>query len=212
MRDDGELRLRPHGDDGLGHGPPGAARRAPPRGRRLPPRPACDQVRGPGRGPVAARVVDGAGRQSIRPTASARSPTASTSTAAIASIPRLDEQPVTRLQDWAASTSRLFAAAAGTLLLGDVNTSLIKTARGRTIVVQHCTNCRAPTAASIAAGHEGAVPGYPHRLYIEGRGRRISGWMRSEARKEFEHPLGRRSRRARPGPATAAWTSSRTTG
>ena len=45
LRADGELQLRPHGDDGLQHGPPGRVRRDPPRRGRLPARSAIDQVR-----------------------------------------------------------------------------------------------------------------------------------------------------------------------
>ena len=47
LRDDGELQLRPSGDDGLQHGPAGRLRRGPARRRRLPARSARDQVRGP---------------------------------------------------------------------------------------------------------------------------------------------------------------------
>jgi hypothetical protein len=75
-------------------------------------------------------------------------------------------------------------------VLGDVNTSLIKTARGRTVMVQHCTNLPRPySRIHLVQGTQGLFQGYPNRLYIEGRGaphRWVDG---AEARKEFEHPL-----------------------
>ena len=85
-RDDGELQLRPARDAGAEHRPAGPARRRAARRGRLPSRPARDQVREEGRRPLAPRLVAQARRQSVsdaRPRA--RSPTASTSTAAIAS-------------------------------------------------------------------------------------------------------------------------------
>jgi hypothetical protein len=60
-------------------------------------------------------------------------------------------------------------------------------------------------------GTKGLFSGYPHRLYIEGRGRATSGWMRRPLRAEFEHPLWKEMASESPAPATAAWTSSRTT-
>ena len=86
LRDDGELQLRPHGDDGLQHGPPGPVRRDPPRRGRLSARPArrsSSQTAAKGCGGAPGRRSSTA--TSIRRTASVRSPTASTSTAAIAS-------------------------------------------------------------------------------------------------------------------------------
>jgi len=75
-------------------------------------------------------------------------------------------------------------------VLGDVNTSLIKTARGKTIVVQHCTNLPRPySRVHMVQGTRGIFQGYPNRLYLEGRGtphRWVDG---ADARKEFDHPL-----------------------
>ena len=57
-------------------------------------------------------------------------------------------------------------------VLGDVNVSLIKTARGRTIVVQHCTNLPRPySRIHMVQGTKGLFQGYPNRVYIEGRGK-----------------------------------------
>ena len=75
-------------------------------------------------------------------------------------------------------------------VLGDVNTSLIKTARGRTIMVQHCTNLPRPySRINLVQGTKGLFSGYPHRLYIEGRGRADQWVDAATLRSEFEHPL-----------------------
>jgi predicted dehydrogenase len=75
-------------------------------------------------------------------------------------------------------------------VLGDVNTSLIKTARGRTIMVQHCTNLPRPySRINLVQGTKGLFSGYPHRLYIEGRGRADQWVDAATLRAEFEHPL-----------------------
>ena len=74
--------------------------------------------------------------------------------------------------------------------LGDVNTSLVKTALGKTIMVQHCTNLPRPySRINLIQGTKGLFSGYPHRLYIEGRGR-VDQWVDAASlRTEFEHPL-----------------------
>ena len=75
-------------------------------------------------------------------------------------------------------------------MLGDVNTSLIKTARGRTIMVQHCTNLPRPySRIHVVQGTKGLFEGYPHRVYIEGRGKNDQWVQASEMLAEFEHPL-----------------------
>ena len=75
-------------------------------------------------------------------------------------------------------------------VLGDVNTSLIKTARGRTIMVQHNTNLPRPySRIHLVEGTKGIFQGYPHRLYIEGRGRAHQWENAADVRDEFDHPL-----------------------
>jgi predicted dehydrogenase len=75
-------------------------------------------------------------------------------------------------------------------VLGDVNTSLIKTANGRTTVVQHCTNLPRPySRIHIVQGTKGLFEGYPHRAYIEGRGQDDRWVDAQELLAEFEHPL-----------------------
>jgi hypothetical protein len=74
--------------------------------------------------------------------------------------------------------------------LGDVNTSLIKTALGKTIMVQHATNLPRPySRINLLQGTKGIFSGYPHRLYIEGRGRADQWVDAATMRAEFEHPL-----------------------
>jgi hypothetical protein len=76
--------------------------------------------------------------------------------------------------------------------LGDVNTSLNKTALGRTIVVQHCTNLPRPYSRIHAVqGTAGMFQGYPNRLYIEGRGKPHQWVEYAAILKEFDHPLWR---------------------
>jgi hypothetical protein len=77
-------------------------------------------------------------------------------------------------------------------VLGDVNTSLVKTALGRTIMVQHCTNLPRPySRIHMLQGTKGLFQGYPNRVYVEGRGK-LDQWVPAEeVVKEFEHPLWR---------------------
>jgi predicted dehydrogenase len=77
-------------------------------------------------------------------------------------------------------------------VLGDVNTSLIKTARGRTVMVQHCTNLPRPySRIHTVQGTKGMFQGYPNRLYIEGRGEPHRWVDYAAIRDEFDHPLWR---------------------
>jgi predicted dehydrogenase len=75
-------------------------------------------------------------------------------------------------------------------VLGDVNTSLIKTARGRSIMVQHCTNLPRPySRIHVVQGTKGLFQGYPHRAYIEGRGKAHQWLQANDLLAEYEHPL-----------------------
>jgi hypothetical protein len=75
-------------------------------------------------------------------------------------------------------------------VLGDVNVSLIKTALGKTVVVEHCTNLPRPySRIHIVEGTKGLFQGYPDRVYIEGRGREHQWQPAAELLAEFEHPL-----------------------
>ncbi len=77
-------------------------------------------------------------------------------------------------------------------VLGDVNLSLIKTARGRTITVVHDTNLPRPySRINLVQGTRGIFAGYPNRVYVEGRSE-SHRWDDAEKwREEYEHPLWR---------------------
>ena len=99
--------------------------------------------------------------------------------------------PSRGLQDWAREH---FAEGsperAETYVLGDVNTSLIKTAQGKTITVVHDTNLPRPySRIHLVQGTKGIFQGYPDRVYIEGRGQEHRWQQASDLYAEFEHPL-----------------------
>ncbi len=75
-------------------------------------------------------------------------------------------------------------------VLGDVNTSLIKTARGRTIFVSHDCNLPRPySRINLVQGTKGLFQGYPDRVHIEGM-TEGHGWDDPEEYKdEFDHPF-----------------------
>ncbi|MCZ6727415.1 MAG: Gfo/Idh/MocA family oxidoreductase [Acidobacteria bacterium] len=74
--------------------------------------------------------------------------------------------------------------------LGDMNTSIIKTKRGRTIVMQHDTTTPRPySRINLIQGTRGCYVGYPDRIHIEGR-TEGDDWEDGESyREEFDHPL-----------------------
>ena len=75
-------------------------------------------------------------------------------------------------------------------VLGDVNVSMIKTVRGRTIVVEHCTNLPRPySRIHMVQGTKGLFQGYPNRVYVEGSGKEDEWQEATEVAKQFEHPL-----------------------
>lgn len=79
-----------------------------------------------------------------------------------------------------------------TFALGDVNLSLIRTVRGRTITVVHDTNLPRPySRIHLVQGTKGLFSGYPNRAYIEGRSPEHR-WEDAETLLEdYEHPLWR---------------------
>jgi predicted dehydrogenase len=99
--------------------------------------------------------------------------------------------PARGLQDWAAEHEPADSPKRKErYILGDVNTSIVKTALGRTIMVQHCTNLPRPySRINIVQGTKGLFEGYPNRLYIEGRGKEHAWQSAEEALKEHDHPL-----------------------
>ncbi len=77
-----------------------------------------------------------------------------------------------------------------TYVLGDVNTSLIQTANGKTIYVSHDTNLPRPySRIHMVQGTKGIFQGYPHRVHIEGSspGHGWEDWR--DRLEEFDHPL-----------------------
>lgn len=75
-------------------------------------------------------------------------------------------------------------------ILGDMNTSLIRTKLGRTLVVQHDTTSPRPySRINLLQGTKGIFRGYPDRIYLEGKTEGHQ-WESAEAwRAEWEHPL-----------------------
>lgn len=77
-------------------------------------------------------------------------------------------------------------------VLGDVNTSLIRTALGRTIMVQHDTNLPRPySRIHKVQGTKGIFHGYPDRVYVEGRSDPHRWDEAREWLDEYDHPLWR---------------------
>ncbi len=75
-------------------------------------------------------------------------------------------------------------------VLGDVNTALIRTVRGRTIYLAHnCDNPRPYSRLNSLQGTRGIMSGYPDRVHLEGRSKG-HGWEPLDAYYEqYEHPL-----------------------
>jgi hypothetical protein len=75
-------------------------------------------------------------------------------------------------------------------VLGDVNVSLIRTVRGKTIYVSHDTNLPRPySRIHLVQGTRGLFQGYPDRVYIEGRSPQHR-WEESKAYlAQYDHPL-----------------------
>jgi len=99
--------------------------------------------------------------------------------------------PSRGLQDWAAAHVPADSPKRKErYVLGDMNTSIIKTANGKTILVEHCTNLPRPySRINMVQGTKGIFQGYPSRVYIEGRGKDDQWVNASDVLGEFEHPL-----------------------
>jgi hypothetical protein len=76
-------------------------------------------------------------------------------------------------------------------VLGDVNTSLIKTKLGKTILLIHDTNLPRPyTRINLVQGTHGLAHKWPDRIYLEGKADKPHEWDDFEKfAAEFEHPL-----------------------
>lgn len=80
---------------------------------------------------------------------------------------------------------------------GDMSTSIIKTALGRTIMVQWDeTSPRPYTRLNLIQGTKGTLAGFPNRIAIEGVGKGHHEWAEDAAWEEiaskYEHPLFKR--------------------
>ncbi|MBC7360895.1 MAG: Gfo/Idh/MocA family oxidoreductase [Candidatus Aminicenantes bacterium] len=74
--------------------------------------------------------------------------------------------------------------------LGDVNTSLIKTKLGKTIILIHDTNLPRPySRIHLIQGTRGILQKWPDRIYIEGRSPQHQWEDIEKYAEEFEHPL-----------------------
>ena len=73
---------------------------------------------------------------------------------------------------------------------GDMNTSIIKTVRGRTIMLQHTVTTPRPyDRLNLLSGTKGVFRDYPPRLYVDGQ-EGGEKWMAIDPYKtQYEHPL-----------------------
>jgi predicted dehydrogenase len=77
-----------------------------------------------------------------------------------------------------------------TYVLGDVNSSLLKTVNGLTILLQHDTNLPRPySRLNLVHGTKGIFRGFPDEIYIEGRSKDDAWESADKYREEFDHPL-----------------------
>lgn len=77
-------------------------------------------------------------------------------------------------------------------ITGDMNTSLIKTAKGLTVTVKHdVSNPRPYDRINTVAGTKGIFVDYPPRIYFDGQ-KGKEEWATLDAYKQYEHPLWRR--------------------
>ena len=74
---------------------------------------------------------------------------------------------------------------------GDMNTSIIKTAQGRSILLQHdVVNPRPYSRLNLIEGTKGIFADYPPRVFTDGQ--KDEDWQKIDAfREKYEHPLWR---------------------
>ncbi|MEP6618766.1 MAG: Gfo/Idh/MocA family oxidoreductase [bacterium] len=84
---------------------------------------------------------------------------------------------------------------------GDLNSSLIKTAKGRTIRLEHNVSSPRPySRINSIEGTKGLFEDYPARIYIEGHGKNDAWTTLDEYKPQFEHPWWKaQGERARTG-------------
>ncbi|GMU80902.1 MAG: glycosyl hydrolase family 109 protein 2 [Planctomycetota bacterium] len=75
-------------------------------------------------------------------------------------------------------------------VLGDVNTTMIKTVKGKTIYLVHDTNLPRPySRINMVQGTRGVLMDYPGRVHIEGKSKPHTFDEESVWLAEYEHPL-----------------------
>jgi predicted dehydrogenase len=75
-------------------------------------------------------------------------------------------------------------------VLGDLNTTLIKTKLGKTIVLFHDVNSPRPySRINLVQGTKGLAHKYPERIFIEGRSKNDDWESFENYAAEYEHPL-----------------------
>ena len=74
-------------------------------------------------------------------------------------------------------------------ICGDMNTSIIKTVKGRTILLQHdVVNPRPYSRLNMISGTKGIFTDYPPRIFVDGQ--KDDEWQAIDAfREKYEHPL-----------------------
>ena len=82
--------------------------------------------------------------------------------------------------------------------MGDMNTTLIKTVKGRSIMVQHDVASPRPySRINLICGTKGTLCDYPYRLAVETKpGAGAHGWndkLAAEWRETYKHPLWKRA-------------------
>ena len=83
-------------------------------------------------------------------------------------------------------------------ICGDMNTSIIKTVKGRTILLQHdVVNPRPYSRLNTIQGTKGAFADYPPRVFVDGQ--KDEEWQKLDAFNEkYEHPLWKNDGRNGP--------------
>ncbi len=75
-------------------------------------------------------------------------------------------------------------------ITGDMNTSILKTVKGKTVMLQHdVSNARPYTRHNRVLGTKGTFEDYPPRIYVEGKSAKEQFYPIDDWKKDFEHPL-----------------------
>ena len=83
--------------------------------------------------------------------------------------------------------------AQATYRCGDMNTTMVQTARGRSIVVQHDTTSPRPyDRINLIQGTQGTFRGFPDRVFVEGRSPEHAWEEGSKYIEQYRHPLWQR--------------------